>query len=150
MIDSVPLALTFAQLAIAKAESECETLIIGADSFTPDGRLIMKESTEVTELIRNGNTNLSTWPVHIRHFIRLHTNKRFFQDRLREISGKQYSMRYPTYGEVLGYEHPLFFKPDETGKQDFEDLSKQGTFGIARWFKTIKKEYNTYNIIYKI
>jgi pyruvate dehydrogenase phosphatase regulatory subunit len=26
--------------------------------------------------------------------------------------------------------------------EDFEDLSKQGTFGKARWFNTVKKEYN--------
>ena len=65
------------------------------------------------------------------------------------------------YGEVLGYERPLFFKPDEMGKsktntifrikftcqsmvllEDFNDLSKQGTFGKPRWFNTVKKEYN--------
>ncbi|CAF1340127.1 unnamed protein product, partial [Adineta steineri] len=28
-------------------ESECEMLITGADSFTPDGRLIMNESAEI-------------------------------------------------------------------------------------------------------
>ncbi|CAF1417016.1 unnamed protein product, partial [Adineta steineri] len=89
------------------AESECETLITGADSFTPDGRLIINESAEATlagdvgkyiaELIYNANTNLSTWPADIRRFMRLHTNKRFLQDRLREIPGKQYSLKYPTY-----------------------------------------------------
>ena len=26
--------------------------------------------------------------------------------------------------------------------KDFEDLSKQGTFSKARWFNTVKKEYN--------
>ncbi|CAF3572273.1 unnamed protein product [Adineta steineri] len=131
-----------------------------ADSFTPDGRLKMNESTErnlwidnyfvaygsnghgialagsvgkyIAELIHNGNTNLSTWPVDIRHFMRLHINKRFLQDRLREILEKQHSLKYPTYVEVLGYERPLFFKPDEAGKKDFEDLTKQGTFGKAR------------------
>ena len=63
------------------------------------------------------------------------------------------------FGEVLGYERPLFFNT-EGGKskvslersisalvhrlilEDFEDLSKQGTFGKARWFNTVKKEYN--------
>jgi pyruvate dehydrogenase phosphatase regulatory subunit len=25
------------------------------------------------------------------------------------------------YGEVLGYERPLFFKPDEMGKSNFEE-----------------------------
>lgn len=175
------------------AESEYETLITGADSFTPDGRMIMNESAEIdnyfvatganghgialaggigkymAELIHTGNTDLSTWSVDIRRFMRLHTNKRFLQDRLQEIPGKQYSLKYPTYGmslyrtgrklrvsalhpklqaagavygEVLGYERPLFFKTEDIEKNDFEDLSKQGTFGKARWFNTVKKEYN--------
>ncbi|CAF0990478.1 unnamed protein product [Adineta steineri] len=47
------------------------------------------------------------------------------------------------YGEVFGYERPLFFKPDEVRKKDFEDLSKQGTFGKAWWFNTVKKEYHS-------
>jgi hypothetical protein len=42
----------------------------------------------MAELIHNGNTDVSTWPVDIRRFMRLHTNKRFLQDRLREIPGK--------------------------------------------------------------
>lgn len=29
-----------------------------------------------------------------------------------------------------------------TSFKDVEDLSKQGTFGKARWFNTVKKEYN--------
>lgn len=33
-------------------ESEYETLITGADSFTPDGRLIMNESAEVCSINR--------------------------------------------------------------------------------------------------
>ncbi|CAF1392702.1 unnamed protein product [Adineta steineri] len=62
MVDPVSLALTFTQLAIVKdwilsntikrfpilAESECETLITDADSFIPNGRLIMNESAEVS------------------------------------------------------------------------------------------------------
>ncbi|CAF1008069.1 unnamed protein product [Adineta steineri] len=175
-------------------ESEYETLITGADSFTPDGRLIMNESAEIdnyfvasgangngiavaggigkyiAELIHTGNTALSTWPIDIRRFMRLHTNKRFLKDRLREIPGKQYSLKYPTYGmslyrtgrklrvsplhpklqaagavfgEVLGYERPLFFNLDEFEKRENQDdLSKQGTFGKARWFNIVKREYN--------
>jgi len=32
-------------------ESEYETLITGADSFSPDGRLILNESAEVSYLV---------------------------------------------------------------------------------------------------
>jgi hypothetical protein len=42
----------------------------------------------MAELIHYGNTDVSTWEVDIRRFMRLHTNKRFLQDRLREIPGK--------------------------------------------------------------
>jgi pyruvate dehydrogenase phosphatase regulatory subunit len=28
------------------------------------------------------------------------------------------------YGEVLGYERPLFFKPDEMGKSNFEEKNR--------------------------
>jgi pyruvate dehydrogenase phosphatase regulatory subunit len=95
--------------------------------------------------------------------MRLHTNKRFLKDRLREIPGKicliylninrinsigkQYSLKYPTYGmslyrtgrklrvsalhpklqaagavfgEVLGYERPLYFNLDETEKSIYK------------------------------
>ncbi|CAF1044439.1 unnamed protein product [Adineta ricciae] len=191
-------------------DSEYENLITGADSYTPDGRLIMNESAEIdnyfvasgtngngiavaggvgkyiAELIHTGNTEQSTWPIDIRRFMRLHTNKRFLKDRLREIPGminivygneleefvlgKQYSLKYPTYGmslyrtgrklrvsalhpklqaagavfgEVLGYERPLFFNLDEFEKREnLDDLSKQGTFGKARWFNIVKREYN--------
>lgn len=66
------------------------------------------------------------------------------------------------FGEVLGYERPLFFNLDEFEKstcdderfactrprscgcsgENSEDLSKQGTFGKARWFNIVKREYN--------
>ncbi|CAF0897340.1 unnamed protein product [Didymodactylos carnosus] len=176
------------------ADSDCETLITGADSFSPDGKLIMNESAEIdnyfvatgtnangialaggigkfiAESVFLGDTKTSTWPVDIRRFMRLHTNKRFLNDRLREIPGKQFSLKYPTYGmslyrtgrklrvsalhpklqalgavfgELLGYERPLFFNIDEAGKDEYiEDRNKQGTFGKPTWFNSVKKEYN--------
>lgn len=41
----------------------------------------------MAELIRTGNTDFSMWPIDIRRFMRLHTNKRFLEDRLKEIPG---------------------------------------------------------------
>ncbi|CAF3730880.1 unnamed protein product [Adineta steineri] len=101
------------------AESECETLITGADSFTPNSRLIMNESAEVSYSVASGS------------------------------NGHGIVLAGGPYVEVLGCEYPLFFKPDEAGKKDFQDLNKQGTFGKARWFNIVKKEYNAYDIIYK-
>ncbi|CAF1314961.1 unnamed protein product [Adineta steineri] len=75
-------------------------------------------------------------------------------------NGHDTALSDTAYGEVLDYERPLFFRSDEAGKsifklkenvfyflffsniKDFEDLSKQGTFGKARWFNIVKKEYN--------
>ncbi|CAF0812460.1 unnamed protein product [Adineta steineri] len=94
-------------------ESECETLITGGDSFTSNGRLIMNESVEINN-----------------YFVATGSN------------GHGIALVGVVYGEVLGYERPLFLKPDEARKKDFEDLSKQGTFSKARWFNTVKKEYN--------
>jgi hypothetical protein len=48
----------------------------------------------MAELIHTGNTSVSTWPVDIRRFMRLHTNKRFLEDRLQEIPGKLWSFVY--------------------------------------------------------
>ncbi|CAF0828952.1 unnamed protein product [Adineta steineri] len=77
----------------SSSESECETLITGADSFIPDGRLIMNESAEIdnyfvasgsngygialvggvgkyiAELIHNGNTNLCTCHIYAMRLI---------------------------------------------------------------------------------
>lgn len=101
---------------------------------------------------------MSTWPIDIRRFMRLHTNKRFLKDRLREIPGKQYSLKYPTYGmslyrtgrklrvsplhpklqaagavfgEVLGYERPLFFNLDEFEKSISRSTKKPSTFSTV-------------------
>ncbi|CAF4002886.1 unnamed protein product [Adineta steineri] len=82
-----------------QAESECETLITGADSFTSNGRLIMNESAEIDNYFVASGFN-----------------------------GHGIALAGVVYGEVLGYECPLFFKPDEVRKKD---LCKQGTFGKA-------------------
>jgi glycine/D-amino acid oxidase-like deaminating enzyme len=42
----------------------------------------------MAELIHTCNTDVSTWPIDKRRFVRLHTYKRFLQEHLREISGK--------------------------------------------------------------
>ncbi|CAF0809117.1 unnamed protein product [Adineta steineri] len=93
-------------------ESECETLITGADSFTLNGRLIMNESAEINN-----------------YFVATGSN------------GHGIALVGVVYGEVLGYERPLFLKPDEARKKDFEDISKQDTFGVAVIDMTSFKKY---------
>ncbi|CAF1173712.1 unnamed protein product [Adineta steineri] len=45
-------------------------------------------------------------------------------------NGHDIALSGTAHGEVLGYERPLFFRSDEAGK-NFEDLSKQGAFGVV-------------------
>ncbi|CAF1580579.1 unnamed protein product [Adineta steineri] len=110
------------------AESECETLIIGADSFTLDGRLIMNEMTEIDNyfIAFGSNGHGIALAGRVADYIAelIHNRNTNFR--------RQYSLKHPAYGEVLGSERPLCFKPDGGGKKDFEDLTKQGTFGKAR------------------
>ncbi len=120
------------------------------------------------ELIAFGETDAQLWPVDVRRFVKLHNNRKFLRDRARETIGKQYSLKYPTYGmslyktgrklrtsplhtrllangavygEVLGYERPLWFdKANANSSFYFEDHGK-GTFGKPAWFEIVKDEY---------
>ena len=86
---------------------------------------------------------------------------------MKEIVGKQYSLKFPTYGmglyrsgrnlrtsplhtrllangavygEILGYERPLWY--DRTIKDFYiEDHASKGTFGKPPWFETVRDEY---------
>ncbi|CAF1402338.1 unnamed protein product [Adineta steineri] len=106
-------------------ESEYETLIIGADSFTLDGRLILNELAEIDNyfVASDSNGHGIALAGRVAKFIAELIHNR--NTNLR----KQYSLKHPTYNEVLNCERLLFFKPDEAGKKD---LCKQGTFGKAR------------------
>ncbi len=97
----------------------------------------------LAELIVFGETDTQLWPVDTRRFGKLHSNRKFLRDRVREIVNKLYSLKYPTYGmslyetgrklrtsplhtrliaagavfgENLGYERPLWYNPNNNGK----------------------------------
>ena len=120
----------------------------------------------IAEIIAFGETDIQLWPVDIRRFVKLHNNRKFLRDRVRETVGKQYSLKYPTYGmslyhtgrklrtsplytrlmsygavygEILGYERPLWF--DSSSKEYYiEDVGK-GSFGKPQWFEIVRDEY---------
>ena len=50
------------------------------------------------ELIAFGETDIQLWPCDVRRFVKLHNNRKFLRDRVKETVGKQYSLKYPTYG----------------------------------------------------
>ena len=88
------------------------------------------------------------------------------RDRVKETVGKQYSLKYPTYGmslyktgrklrtsplhtrllangavygEILGYERPLWF--DKAIKDFYIEDHAKGTFGKPPWFEMARDEY---------
>jgi len=170
---------------------EVDKIVNGPESFTPDSKMIMGESAEIdgyyiaagsnanltslaggvgkytAELIAFGETDTQLWPVDVRRFVKLHNNRKFLRDRVKEIVGKQYSLKFPTYGmslyrtgrnlrtsplhtrllangavygEILGYERPLWY---DRAIKDFyiEDHASKGTFGKPPWFETVRDEY---------
>ena len=106
------------------ANAQIESVVNGPESFTPDTRMIVGESAEVdgyfvaagmnanavslvggagrytAELIAFGETEVQLWPVDIRRFVKLHNNRKFLRDRVKETVGKHYSLKYPTYGRL--------------------------------------------------
>lgn len=120
----------------------------------------------LAELIAFGETDAQLWPVDVRRFVKLHNNRKFLRDRVKETVGKQYSLKYPTYGmsiyksgrklrtsplhtrlladgavygEMLGYERPLWF--DKSLKEFFFEDHAKGTFGKPGWFERVRDEY---------
>lgn len=117
------------------------------------------------ELIAFGETEIQLWPIDVRRFVKLHNNRKFLRDRVRETVGKQYSLKYPSYGmslyktgrqlrtsalhtrllatgavygEVLGYERPLFY---DKGTKNYFDSETRSTFGKPPWFEIVRDEY---------
>lgn len=185
-----PLLKSFINRVPGAVDAEVESIINAPAAFTPDTRMIMGESAEVdgyfvaagtnadvaslaggvgrhiAEIIAFGETDIQLWPVDIRRFVKLHNNRKFLRDRVRETVGKQYSLKYPTYGmslyhtgrklrtsplytrlmsygavygEILGYERPLWF--DSSSKEYYiEDVGK-GSFGKPQWFEIVRDEY---------
>lgn len=180
---------SFIRRVPSAGEADVESIVNGPESFTPDTRMIMGESAEVdcyyvaagangnqvataggigrytAELIAFGETDIQLWPIDVRRFVKLHNNRKFLRDRVRETVGKQYSLKYPTYGmslyktgrqlrtsplhtrllangavygEVLGYERPLYY--DKATKDYFENQNKS-TFGKPPWFEIVRDEY---------
>jgi len=92
----------------AMEKAEVRTLLNGAESFTPDGRMILGEAPELdnyyvaagmnsvgiasaggvgklmAEWIVDGEPSKNCWSLDIRRFVDLHNNKKFLRDRVKE------------------------------------------------------------------
>ncbi|XP_058799373.1 pyruvate dehydrogenase phosphatase regulatory subunit, mitochondrial-like [Phymastichus coffea] len=89
------------------------------DNFTPDGRWILGETSdvknyfvavgmngnslqgaggigkEVAEWLMNGESTQELLPFNVQRFMDLHTNRQYLQQRVREVVGRNYAILYP-------------------------------------------------------
>ncbi|XP_014478147.1 PREDICTED: pyruvate dehydrogenase phosphatase regulatory subunit, mitochondrial isoform X2 [Dinoponera quadriceps] len=120
------------------------------------------------ELIVSGATSLDMYELDVTRFLGLHNNRKFLRDRVREVPGMHYGLQYPhhefktgrnlrvspiypklrdagaVFGQVMGYERPSWFQPDE---EEFPDgfqrykIAYTNTFGKPPWFDQVAQEY---------
>ncbi|XP_023287737.1 pyruvate dehydrogenase phosphatase regulatory subunit, mitochondrial isoform X2 [Orussus abietinus] len=123
------------------------------------------------ELIVNGSTSLDMYELDVSRFLGLHNNHKFLRDRVREVPGMHYALQYPhlefktgrnlrmspiypklreagaVLGQVMGYERPSWFDPDEEYDVDPVDgtqrykIANTNTFGKPPWFDCVAEEY---------
>jgi pyruvate dehydrogenase phosphatase regulatory subunit len=187
-----PIIKQFLNRMPSAQEAEIEKIVNSPESFTPDTRMIMGESSEIdgyfvaagtnadtsslaggigkytAELIAFGETDFQLWPIDVRRFVKLHNNRKFLRDRVKETVGKTYSLKYPTYGmslyrtgrklrtsplytrllangavygENLGYERPLWFDKSKVNSEFFLEDHGKGTFTKPSWFELVCDEY---------
>ncbi|KAK6174464.1 hypothetical protein SNE40_017735 [Patella caerulea] len=169
-------------------DAEIRQLINGPESFTPDSNWILGESAEVdnyyvaagmnsrgivgsggigkylAEWIIDGEPSIDLWQYDVRRYVDHHNNRQFLQDRMREVLGTQYSLRYPRedyktgrklrtsplhtrlevagacFGETMAYERPMWFDPDKRERGE-DAYIHQGSFKKPDWFDIAQEEY---------
>lgn len=173
--------------------AEFRPLINAPDTFTPDGLWIIGEASEVDNYMvccgMNGNSvqagggigrAVAEYLVHgsggsaaeaiavfdVKRFIDLHNNRRYLEERTREIVGRHYAIVFPygqsefrlarrlrcspiyseqqAYGAVfgarMGFERPLYF--DNTHRRgDPPAQMPPGTFRKPTFLDMIREEY---------
>lgn len=123
------------------------------------------------EIIVNGDTEFDMYELEVSRFLGLHNNRKFLRDRVKEVPGLHYGLIYPfhefqtgrnlrmspvypklreagaVFGQVMGYERPSWFDPQQVGEDDPQDWSTPyrmaytNTFGKPPWFDFVAKEY---------
>lgn len=107
----------------ALASVEIETVMNGPDTFTPDGKWILGETSEIDKLFvavgSNGNPvqaagglgrALASWiisgepeayllPFDVRRFIDVHNNRKYLRERVQETVGRYYTISHPLMTE---------------------------------------------------
>lgn len=160
------------------------------DTFTPDGRWILGETPEVNNYFvavgTNGNSiqgaggigkAVASWiikghptselfPFSIQRFLDVHNNRKFLEQRVKEVVGKHYSIPYPNmeyksgrklrcsplysvleqrravFGSVMEYERALYFDTSiSRGQGPLPELPPNGYFK-PKFFNFIQDEYH--------
>ncbi|XP_015909112.1 pyruvate dehydrogenase phosphatase regulatory subunit, mitochondrial [Parasteatoda tepidariorum] len=168
-----------------------DNLCNAPESFSPDCKLLLGEAPEVknyfvatgmkatgmeaaggvgkitAEWIVNSEPKRNLWDVDIRRFLGLHNNRLFLRDRMVEVPGVHYKVKYPhseyitgrnvrmspiyprlkaagaVFSQSMGYERPCYFNPDIIGKDVPEpDIQlRPNTFFKPPWFDLLESEY---------
>ncbi|GAB6031167.1 hypothetical protein CHUAL_007971 [Chamberlinius hualienensis] len=162
------------------------------EGFTPDGKWIIGEAPEVKNyFVASGTMSnvaaagigeiLTYWLTNkippfdvcnldIQRFIGLHNNRKFIQDRIKEVPGMQYRIDYPftefeygrklrmppiyprlkavgaVFSQTMGYERPAYFDPSVTNSfsesRSFPfKVAHTNTFKKPSWFDRVAVEY---------
>jgi pyruvate dehydrogenase phosphatase regulatory subunit len=102
----------------------------------------------------------------VQRFTALHNNSRFLRERSKEVVGRHYKLDYPlvsefkfgrnircssvhseceargaVFGELMGWERPLYFDPLHHREDPPAQLPEKGTFGKPDFFDHIEDEY---------
>ncbi|XP_041376900.1 pyruvate dehydrogenase phosphatase regulatory subunit, mitochondrial-like isoform X2 [Gigantopelta aegis] len=138
-------------------DAQVRQLLNGPESFTPDGRILLGESSLINnyfvaagmnshgivfaggagkfmaEWIIDGKASTDMWSHDIRRFVSLHNNKRFLGERVKEIVGKLYRLPYPLVEYATGRKlrtSPLHTRLEGLGAYFGETMA----YERAMWF----------------
>jgi len=120
----------------------------------------------VADWIVKGYSPAGMLQFEVQRFTALHNNSRFLLERSKEVVGRHYKLDYPlvsefkfgrnirsssihseceargaVFGEIMGWERPLYFDPLHHREDPPARLPEQGTFGKPDFFDHIEDEY---------
>ncbi|XP_072013202.1 pyruvate dehydrogenase phosphatase regulatory subunit, mitochondrial-like [Amphiura filiformis] len=167
---------------------EVRQLFNGPEAFTPDGFFLFGDVPELpnffvmagfcangialsggagqflAEWIIHGRPSRDPWVASIKRLAPQHNSKRFLIDRVKEVEGLHYRIKFPhipwttgrqlrcsalyarwaqagaVFGERMGVERPKFFMDVDDTDEFIKEIQK-GTFGKPGWFDLVKAEY---------
>ncbi|ESO90301.1 hypothetical protein LOTGIDRAFT_233822 [Lottia gigantea] len=169
-------------------KAEIRQLVNGPESFSPDANWILGETAEVdnyyvaaglnsrgvvggggvghymAEWIIDGKPSINLWQFDVRRFVDHHNNRRFLYERVKEVLGSVFGLRYPKedftrgrklrtsplhtrlenagamFGETMAYERPMWFDPDKRDRGE-DSYIHQGSYTKPAWFEFTQDEY---------